>query len=165
MGYVEKNLVSGEEIIYKGSIHWLIYAKGILFILFGALLGILVSSLIAVPEVTTLVKSQIFLILQCSIIVIGLFLLLNAFIFVKTTELAITSKRIIAKFGFIRRNTIELNHAKIESLSVEQGIIQRIFNLGTITINGTGGNKTPMRYIAKPLDFRKEAIVAFERKD
>ena len=38
---------------------------------------------------------------------IGLILLIMAFVRYKTTELAFTNKRVIAKFGFISRQTIE----------------------------------------------------------
>jgi uncharacterized membrane protein YdbT with pleckstrin-like domain len=93
---------------------------------------------------------------------VGLFYLIKAFIFATTTELAITSKRVIAKFGLIRRDTIELNHAQVESLIVEQGIIDRILNAGTIILQGTGGSKTPIPLIKKPLEFRREYFKVIE---
>src|SRR6266404_1258432 len=46
---------------------------------------------------------------------LGLLVWLSAFIKYKTTELGITDKKIIAKFGFIRRDTIELLLPKVES--------------------------------------------------
>ena len=66
--------------------------------------------------------------------------------------------------GFIRRNTIELNHSKVESINVHQGIFGRIFDFGTLVINGTGGGKTPIPSIDSPLDFRKNAMQAIDAR-
>ena len=86
---------------------------------------------------------------------IGLILLLVEFIKYKTTEFAITNKRIITKVGFISRNTVELNLNKVESLSINQSITGRLLDYGTVTVHGTGGVKVPLKYIAKPLELRK----------
>ena len=53
--------------------------------------------------------------------VIGIVFIVFAILNVMTTELALTNKRVIAKFGFIRRQTIEININRIESISVNQG--------------------------------------------
>ena len=54
-------------------------------------------------------------------VVIGGVLIAIAAIHVLTTELALTNRRIIAKSGLIRRNTIELKTNRVESLGVHQG--------------------------------------------
>ena len=72
-----------------------------------------------------------------------------------TCEFAITNKRIIIKVGFISRRTIEMNLAKIESVTVDQGILGRILGYGNITVIGTGGTREPFHRIRSPLDFRK----------
>lgn len=145
MGYIENNLMSGEEIVYKAKIHWLVYFRGIVFLIIG------IFSL-------TNSETPFALITGAILFLFGLALLIEAFILKISTELAITTKRIIAKFGLIKRTTIELNHSKVESLLVNQGILQRIFNAGTLVIQGTGGGKTPIPSIDDPLVFRTKAI-------
>ena len=86
---------------------------------------------------------------------IGLIFWLAAFIKYKTTELAITNKRVIAKFGFISRQTIELNINKVESIQVSQGILGRIFNYGSLVISGAGNPQAPIPGISNPLNFRR----------
>lgn len=71
-----------------------------------------------------------------------------------TTELYIGEKFIVAKYGLIRRETIELLNSKVEVIKVNQGIIGRILNFGDITIVGTGGTKNPIRFISSPVAFR-----------
>ena len=97
------------------------------------------------------------------LIIGGLIDLFKAFIFKISTELVVTTKRVIAKFGFIKRTTMELNHSKVESLSVDQSIIQRILNAGTISVHGTGGGKTPIPNIDNPLVFRTKAMETIDQ--
>ncbi|MGM0517225.1 MAG: PH domain-containing protein [Pseudomonadota bacterium] len=72
-----------------------------------------------------------------------------------TSELAVTNKRVAAKYGFISRQTVELSLAKVESVQVHQSIFGRIFNFGTIIVSGAGNPQAPIRGISQPLLFRK----------
>jgi uncharacterized membrane protein YdbT with pleckstrin-like domain len=96
-------------------------------------------------------------------VVIGLFFLVQAYIRYKTTELAITTKRVIVKVGFIRRSTVEININKVESVQVDQGLLGRVFDFGTLVIAGAGAAQAPLHGIAEPLAFRKAFIEAQER--
>lgn len=91
---------------------------------------------------------------------LGLVLWLMAYIQYKTTELAITNKRVIAKFGFISRKTIELNIARVESIQVNQGIAGRIFDFGTLVISGAGNPQAPIPGISDPMSFRRAFMEA-----
>ena len=76
-----------------------------------------------------------------------------------TTELAITDRRVVAKTGLIARDTNELNRAKIEGVDVQQSVLGRILNYGTISVRGTGGAIAPIPRIRNPLAFRKAVHV------
>jgi len=141
MSYVDSNLMSGEDVVHKARMHWFIYLPSIV------LLGLGVYLIAGMNNAFGLI-----------FIFASLITFLSAFIKKKTTELAITSKRVIAKFGLIKRNTIELNHSKVESYSVDQSIMGRLFGFGTIVINGTGGGQTPIPSIDNPMEFRKFAM-------
>lgn len=71
------------------------------------------------------------------------------------SEFVITNRRIIIKTGIIGRETFEMNLSKIESVNVDQSIMGRILNYGSITIIGSGGTRETFHKIAKPLAFRK----------
>lgn len=149
MGYVDSNLMNDEKVVYKANIHWFIFVPGVVFFVVGIVLfgsgeesGGPVFGLLA--------------------ILLALFLLIKAFITKVTTELAITSKRVIAKVGLIRRNTVELNHSKVESFNIDQSIFGRIFGFGTLIVNGTGGGKTPIPSIDNPLEFRRNAMESID---
>jgi len=91
---------------------------------------------------------------------VGLVFLIWAYVRYKTTELAITSKRVIVKSGFIRRRTIEININKVESIQVDQEFLGRMFNFGTLVISGGGNPQAPVAGISSPMEFRKAFIEA-----
>ncbi|MCC7097094.1 MAG: PH domain-containing protein [Thermomonas sp.] len=148
MSYVQSVLVPGETVIVQARIHWFIY----LDVLFWLLLGAALSLLLPLP----------FAILGYLLLAYGLFLAIKDWIHVASTELAVTSARVIAKFGFIRRETVELRHSKVESLQVNQSILGRIFNYGSVVITGSGGTHAPIPYISDPLKFRSLALTGME---
>ena len=61
------------------------------------------------------------------------------------SEFAITNRRVIAKTGFVKRHTVEINLDKVEALKVEQGVWGRMLNFGTIFISGAGTSVAPIR--------------------
>lgn len=88
-------------------------------------------------------------------------ILIIPFIRIKTTELGVTNKRVIAKSGLISRRTIEQRIQKIESIRVNQGIFGRLFGFGSIMVHGTGGATTPITMVADPFSFKRavESVV------
>jgi len=94
---------------------------------------------------------------------LGLVFLVWVWIVYKTTEIAITNKRIIAKFGFISRSTIEINLPKVESVQVDQGVLGRMLDYGTIIVAGAGTPNLSIPGAADPLEFRKHFMEATDR--
>lgn len=132
--YIESSLGRSERIVYKAQVSWLSQLGRLVF---GALFALLIRK---IPIIG----------------IIGILFIIVAVLNVMTTELALTNKRLIAKAGFIRRQTIELNIDRAESLSVIQGFWGRISNYGSIVVRGTGGSHAPIPYIARPMEFRQQ---------
>ena len=93
---------------------------------------------------------------------VGLIFLIMAYVRYQSTELAITNRRVIAKFGFISRRTIELNLNKIEGIEVMQSIFGRMLNYGSLMMSGVGSLKEPIHGISHPLEFRRAFMNALE---
>ena len=91
---------------------------------------------------------------------LGLVFLAVAYVRFKSVELALTNKRVIVKHGFIRRQTVEMNLNKVESIQVQQGVLGRLFDFGTLVVAGTGASHAPLAGIADPMGFRKAFIGA-----
>lgn len=84
----------------------------------------------------------------------GILILFYDLIVYFCSEMAITDKRVVAKFGFISRVSVEVKLANIESISFTQSIMGRIFNYGDISLSSVG-NTTLISNVSNPLNFRK----------
>ena len=140
MSYVETIVGPGEHVVYTGKVS--------VFAILSSLLGGVL--LIAIGIGLAFVNP-----LGAVVSVAGLIVIVVALIRRASTELAVTNRRVIAKFGFIRRSTVELNLAKVESIRVEQSVMGRIFSYGSIVVTGTGSTMDPIPFIANPIGFRQ----------
>ena len=93
---------------------------------------------------------------------VGLIPLAIGWINLKTTELAVTERRVIAKFGLISRETIEIKVERIESMQVNQSVMGRLLGFGTIIFSGAGTPQLVVPSISEPLEFRKAVVGAQE---
>ena len=131
--YVEGAMVAGEKLVHSGQLSlWAMWHLIALGVVLTPLFGL------------------------------GLVFLAMAYVRYKSTELAVTTKRVIVKHGFIRRQTVEINLNKVESIQVDQGVLGRLFNFGTLVISGTGTSHAPIAGISEPMGFRKAFIEAQE---
>ena len=147
--YVETIIGPGEQVLHVGRISLLTILSSLLagtffiIVAFGLLLLMPVGS----PNVDHA--------LAASAGALGILVIVVALIRRSSTELAVTNRRVIAKFGLIARSTVEMNLAKIESVRVEQTVMGRLFGFGSIIVTGTGSTMDPIRYIANPIAFRQ----------
>lgn len=144
--YIEHVIGEGETVEYQANIsRWSLLGSGI-----SALCLVLIST---IPSFFGGTETGFFtvVVLFFALSVIG-----RALIAYYCTEMALTNRRFIAKVGFIRRDTIEINLNRIESIQINQGIFGRIFNYGTIIMAGTGTSHAPIGGIDDPLIFRKK---------
>ncbi|MFN3383588.1 MAG: PH domain-containing protein, partial [Archaeoglobaceae archaeon] len=77
-------------------------------------------------------------ILTIWILGLGLVFFVLSFLRVKATEYFITSYRIYAKYGLIRRRVFEIKNEWITGVTVKQGFIPRILNYGDIIYSTPG---------------------------
>jgi uncharacterized membrane protein YdbT with pleckstrin-like domain len=101
--------------------------------------------------------------LVTAVVLVGIVILGWVWSKTRATEIAITNKRVIAKFGFISRRTVEINLNKVESIQVDQTLLGRIFNFGTVVISGAGNPVAPIPGVSHPLEFRRNFMAATDR--
>lgn len=125
MSYVNEVLGDGEDLLYCAGFPWYQHALA-----WGSLLLL-------------------------GIVVIGVIIFLSIMIRIWTTEIAVTSHRIILKRGWISRKTEELSLDSIEEVNLVQGFFGRIFNFGRLMVGGSGEGLIKIPNISSPADFRK----------
>jgi uncharacterized membrane protein YdbT with pleckstrin-like domain len=143
MSFIEKNLSANEQILYRGKIHWCIYLRCVFFFIVAFLANDLSMGFAGL------------------IFFLGIISLVLAILSTNSAEFAITNKRVILKTGVLKRKFVELQLNKSEGLRIEQGIIGRMFNFGTIKITSAGVTED-FKYLTKPFEFKKQVNNAIE---
>ena len=156
MKYVTRVLQPDETVVYATTLHWLVYFRAVVLLLFGA--GLLVAASYAGGRFSNPDYDK-YLVWAIEALAGLVFLwavlsAIRALIRRATTELAITDRRVIYKAGLLRRYTIEINRSKVETVGVNQSVLGRLLGFGTVTVRGTGGSFEPIPFIAEPLTFR-----------
>ena len=72
------------------------------------------------------------------------------------TEYLITDKRVMVKKGIISRNVKEMNLNSVETVTVDEGIIDRILKVGTIRVTGRGSEDICFKDIDEPVIVRQK---------
>jgi uncharacterized membrane protein YdbT with pleckstrin-like domain len=161
MRYVDSVLQPGERVIMRGHLHWIVYWHAILF---------LVLTIVCAGADGS---DGMGLVARFAAMVFGVLCVIafaHAWFIRWITEIAVTDRRIIYKRGFITRHTEEMNMDKVASVDVDQSILGRILDYGTLHVIGAGGAQAPddatrvrgiehLHRIASPLALRN-AITA-----
>lgn len=136
MGYIESNLMRGEQIIYTAKLHGIAYALPII------VMFIAIAVCCALPaDAAGIVGLVVFTIcvLWCVEIHGG-------------RQFVLTNKRVIEKRGIINRKVNELMLRKCEGIQVEQSILGRMLNYGTVLVT-TGEATNLYNKILNPFRF------------
>ena len=153
MGYVDRVLQPGEQIIHRAQLHWLVYGRAVLLLAVAA--AVALAALRAPDDLRRVLGYA-----ALAILVLAILVALAAAIRRASTELVVTNQRIIFKRGVISRHTVEMNRGKIESVDVDQSLLGRLLDYGTVVVRGTGGSLEPLANIAAPLALRSRITVA-----
>jgi hypothetical protein len=151
---------TGEDaVLYRARLHRLLFLKPFLWILLGLVLLAAVEGWpwlapLILPDAPSgpLAEPWIWLPLGLGglLLVVGLFRFVTHVARAGTTELVVTTRKVVFRSGFFARQTIEMLNSKIETVQVDQSFLGRIFDYGTIIITGTGGSLEPIAMIAHP---------------
>lgn len=168
MLYVEQSLGPNEELVHIGRFHW-IYTLNAFMSIFWGVAGCIaviaggimtykhfgwflpdVGWLEAVRDLHPGVRIFAFI-----IFVLGLLGFAQLMVIKATTEIAVTSRRLIYKRGLIARRVGEMSIDRIEGVNVLQSIPGRIFNYGRLAVRGMGVGEVILPSLEDPIAFRK----------
>jgi uncharacterized membrane protein YdbT with pleckstrin-like domain len=149
MNYVQRVLQPDESVLHAARLHWFIYLKGIVLLVLALVCLVLAIGSNDNPGI------EIPLLIGAAVLgLLGLVSALVALLRQATTELVLTDRRVIYKTGLFQRHTMEMNRSKVETVGVDQSVLGRMLNYGTVIVRGTGGSFEPIRQIEDPLTFR-----------
>jgi uncharacterized membrane protein YdbT with pleckstrin-like domain len=155
VGYIDKNLVSGEKLLYTTRLHWIVLVRPLLI----GLLLLAGGVALTVGDYEGAIRGtggEVMLIGGIVLIVLAGTLVFSGFVRRNATEVAVTNMRVLIKTGVVERRSVEVLLAKVESINVEEPALGRILGYGSVIIRGTGGTFETFELIARPNDFRRE---------
>jgi len=148
MSYIDRNLLAGEQVVYRTRLHWLLL-----------LAPFLVTIVVAAP-ITWFLGSSTWSNFAWIPFAIAVLVLLVALIKRQSSDFAVTNKRVMMKVGVFSSRSIELLLNKIEAIAVNQSFAGRLFGYGDILVTGSGGTKEAFSNIQGPLEFRRAVQTA-----
>ena len=151
MSYIKHVLQPDEQVIVVGKLHWIVYHRAIWYLIAGVIV-LLLEDKYWNEQPAIIITAAVFGTLTLAAFV-------HAWFIRWITEVAVTDRRVIYKRGFINRHTIEMNMDKVATVDVDQTVLGRLLDYGTVYVRGTGLGFEPLRGIAKPIELRN-AIVA-----
>ncbi len=163
MSYVQENLMPNEKVLYSARIHPAVFLPAVATFLIGAALAAFTFFLDSRLNTVDPIVGQGLLLLAVVCAGLSVIYAIQALLVRQTTEFAITNRRVIAKTGFINRRTVEILLQKVESIAVNQDMLGRLLNYGSLTVTGTGGTRERFTAIAEPLKVRRQINQILER--
>jgi len=159
MGYIEEAVTTNEHILA-------IYHLNGYALWFGPSVSLGVGALVGLSSLTLGEEGANVFAMAVVLCAYGVWVLVNSFWHWLTWHMGLTDQRVIYKKGLIRRETDELRLAKMEKVDIDQSVLGRIFDYGTLEMTGTGGSSVVFQDIDAPLQSKRaidEAVMRAKR--
>jgi len=168
MLYVQQSLANDEELIHVGEFHWMYTVQAALSIVWSIIFVCLIaygtfyyksnygfgfySTNVwgMIQEFHPGVKLAMFI-----VFIMGLLKFCQMMIIKVTTEVVVTTNRLIYKRGLVARHVGEISIDRIEGVNVLQTIWGRVFNYGRLAVRGMGVGEVVLPPLDNPILFRK----------
>ena len=147
MGFLDDHLLPDERVVHRARLHWIIFGWPIACVLIGAGAGTLLY-LKFPPERYWLAGA--------AMVAVGGLLTIGPALRYLSSDFAVTDKRVLAKAGVVRRQSLDTLLSKVEAIGIDQDMTGRLLGYGTVTITGTGGTREALPMIVDPLEFGGE---------
>lgn len=163
MSYIESNLMPNEQVVVRGKTHIFLVIRPLV------MLAVMFCMLVLAILIMVSEPNGLFALLAFAMGFIGFFGTLGAVAGVGSAilaymgnEVAVTNRRVIGKFGVIRRSTLEFPFSQIESIAFDQGIVDRLIGAAQIKIRGAGTAWVQTPILANFKAFRHAALEQLE---
>lgn len=150
MGYVNRNLMAGEDVLLRPRYHPVRFLPGALGIFLGALVAL---GAVVLPQGTA--SPGILVAVGAALAVVGLLAIALRAVVDSFDEFAITSLRIIKKTGFWTRRVSQIPLDKVQDLRLVATLWGRWLSYGNVEVESAGEDgPVVFRRIQNPEAFR-----------
>ena len=138
MGYIQKNLMQGEKVMYEAQLHGIVFA-------WPCIIAFLAIGIFFISSCSFLLRLVLVLAVWLVCFIWGL--VING-----GKQYVLTTRRLIFKKGIVKRTSFELLLRKCEGIRIEQSILGRLLDYGSVLVT-TGEATNRYDYIKHPLQF------------
>ncbi len=139
---ITSKLTAGEKILYYGRQHWITVVLPLIILvllLFGSLWQAFFQPL----------ERNIFYTLLILMIIL-IFYIIIALIDFNLNKYAVTTKKIITRYGWMADKYYEINTEAISDIKTRQSIFGKMMDYGTVIIQSIDGSTDTFKYITSP---------------
>jgi membrane protein YdbS with pleckstrin-like domain len=149
---IERFLAKGEILQVRTSPHWIVFLRSI--VTATAILCVATGLAVMAFESPTN-RVSIYAALSAGAVAVAFAVLASATLQRNSQIILVTDRRIVALNGVLRHTTSETRLASVQSIDLDQSVLGRLLNFGTITLRT--GNDEPMvlENIAFPLELHQ----------
>jgi hypothetical protein len=130
-------LVKGEEVILRAQIHGALYWRSVAVLLIALVLFLYIPPLSIIAGVAGAI-------MLCVAVLTQHYLLL-----------VVTNKRVLARYGLLQMDVVDIRLSKIESIDLERMLLGHILGYANVVVAGTGQRIIRIPYIANGEVFRR----------
>ena len=166
-GYIDQNLQPGEAVKYRGrpSKTAVLLRPTFLLVTF-MILDSIDHSLSNSASTTSAAGAK-----TGAEIILGILVFFNllamivsfigALVFLNSAEYAVTDRRVVAKYGLLRRNVVDILLTRVSGVKVNQSAPGRMFGFGNVLVLASGANRQ-VAYVKNPQGFQSAILAQLE---
>ena len=153
MGYAEKNLASGETVLYRARYHWVFYRFSVIVMVLAAILAVFALRTRGEQAWNEVGWWLMLVAAAFAAIALASFAMLR--FRANLDEFVVTNRRVIRKVGVFAREIQQAPIEKIQDITIEQGVFGRMLGYGTVIVE-TASEKGMIVFpaVAGPEGFR-----------
>ena len=146
----EERLLPGETVMATAVIHDGIYWKALAVFLLSLIVAVFVAELGILLAVVAIVMA------------------IYATVLKEILMLVVTNKRILARYGILQIDVVDIHFDKIESVELERMLPGYLMGYANVVVMGTGNRYIVIPYVGNPVDIRRvyneQSLTAKEEK-
>lgn len=135
--YLDSILLNGEQVIVNCEVHWGIYWKSAVIMIFALIVCIFVW--------------QIGLIL----LIAGVFGLIHSYLMTRMLLLVLTNKRVLMRYGILQVDVVDMRFKNIESIELERMVPGFLLGYSNVIVMGIGQRVIRIPYLSNAVTFRR----------
>ena len=161
MSYIRQSLLKNEQVLFETRPHWIVFSSAVWLFVFTCCVWVALDYVGFSRDRNH--QYSIFMWIVWLSFAATAIQFIRMWIFHQFSDYGVTNKRVIMKMGWVSRDAFEIFLERIEGTRVDQSILGRVFNYGTLIVIGTGGTHDAFPFVPNILQFRHQLQEAIDQ--